>query len=160
MEELEPMFIVDVIQHRNQHFTQTMVVTDRQPVFFCEEVRGGAWLEAHDSGFFSFFKYDRPSKAFQAFAGREFEIPMTDGSAIKAVGQWWDGTPHDYDGLLLRCGAKTAPLLNECNVFQSAKIDPDLIDAWLAGNEPSNNYHKYDTRSSDFGEHTITSKWD
>ena len=73
--ELEEIKIIDVIKHRNKHYTQTMIVVDRDPVF--EYEKDGSLLIAHDSGFFNFYVYDKPSKHFQALAvDRDWETTI------------------------------------------------------------------------------------
>lgn len=156
---MEPIKILDVIVHRNKDYSQLFVVTDRKPEYKYE--RKGKWLIAEDSGFFSFYKYDRPSRGFQAFAGRKFDIPMVDGTVEKAHGQWWDGVPKDYQGLLISPGVATLEELESCYVFYGGRCcDREILDAWLSENEPSNNYEKYDKRSKAFGEHKIVSRWE
>ncbi len=55
------------------------------------ERNGNMLIGIDDHGAFAgCYKYDEPSEHFQAFGGREFDIPMMDGSVIKANGQWWD----------------------------------------------------------------------
>lgn len=132
---------------------QRFIVTDRKPVFVYE--RKGIWLIAEDSGFFGFYKYDPPGHSWRAFGGREFDIPLKNGSIEKAYGQWWDYMPPDHNGLLIETGYGTPEELSKCNVFCSVRVDPLLIDKWLAKNEPSNNYHRYDKRHKDFGKHKI-----
>lgn len=155
---MEPLKIIDIIDHRNKNFTQRFLVTNRKPQYLYE--RKGIWLIGEDSGFFNFYYYEKPCSMFKAFAGREFEIPMKDGEAIKATGQWWHGVPVDYRGLLIETGYGTPDSLAKCNVFRSVAVNADLIDTWLVENKPSNNYHKYDERNSDYGKHTIKSRWE
>jgi len=152
------MKIIDIIDHRNKYGIQRFIVTSRKPEFLYERKNG--WLIAEDSGFFSFYKHDWPSGRFYAFAGRKFDIPMMDGSVEKAYGQWWYGVPDDYCGLLAHIGCGTPDSLGKCNVFCSGEIDPVLIEEWIAENNPSNNYHKYDKRHADYGKHTIISRWE
>ena len=149
--------IVDVINH--YHCTQAMIVVDRQPAPIFE--RRGQLLIGHDSGFYKFYGYETPGPTWEAFGGREFDIPMADGTIIKANGQWWDpGIPKDYRDLLYSPGVNTIERLAQCHVFSGClHVDRELLDAWLAANEPSNNYHKYDVRHADYGKHTITSPW-
>lgn len=155
---MDPIKIQDIIFHKNKYGTQIFVVLERKPIFKFECKDN--WLIAEDSGFFSFYKYDRPSKGFYAFAGRKFDIPMTDGTVEKAYGQWWDGVPKDYQGLLVSPGCSTLEELESCYVFYGGRCcDREILEAWLSKNEPSNNYQKYDKRSSDFGKHTIESPW-
>lgn len=155
MEELK---IIDIINHKNKYATQRFMVLNRNPVYVYE--RKGKWLIAEDSGIFNFLFYEKPSGRFYAFAGRKFEIPMKDGSIESAFGQWWDGIPGDYEGLLYRIGCGTPENLSKCNVFCSSNIDPVIVDDWLSKNKPTNNYNKYDKRHADFGVQEIVSKWD
>jgi len=154
---LDPISIVDIIQHRNERFTQTFFVLDRAPEFVYERI--GNSLVAEDSGFFNFYYYNPPSQGFKAFAGREFTIKMKDEDDIEAKGQWWDGMPADYSGLVYQHGVGTIKGLNDCNVFSSCYVDKEVVSYWLANNDPSNNYNKYCVRNKDYGMHKIVSKW-
>lgn len=145
--------IIDIIVHSHKYGSQVMVVLD-EPLSFVYE-REGDYLIAEDGGFFSFYGYSPPTSCFQAFGGRKFEIPMKDGSIIEATGEWWDCTPPNYDGRVYSWGVSSIDELNECYVFCSGYVDKTLADKWLAKNEPSNNYYKYDKRSPNFGEHKL-----
>lgn len=156
---MQPIKIIDVIDHRNKYGKQRMLVIDRMPQCLFE--RKGRLLIGHDSGFFRFYRYDSPSPGFVAFAGRKFEIPMVDGSVIEASGQWWDVSAEDYRGLTYDLGIATVEDLAECHVFTGCyHVDRELVDAWIAEHEPSNNYHKYDPLHRDFGKQTIDSPWE
>lgn len=155
---MEPIQIVDIIDHRNKYGIQRFLVVNREPNYLYE--RKGIWLIGEDSGFFNFYKYDKPGGRFYAFAGRKFDIPMKNGSVEKAYGQWWDGTPADYYGLVFETGYGTPEGLSDCNVFCSVRVDTEIIDKWLSENEPSNNYYKYDKKHPDFGKQVIESPWD
>lgn len=149
--------IVDVIKHKNKHSTQTFVVTDREPVFLYQKEQN--LLIAEDSGFFRFYRYEKPVGRFEAFAGRKFEIPMADGELLEASGQWWDHFPQDYRELLDSVGTSSPDSLAECNVFCGRYVDLELISDWLKKNEPSNNYNKYRKNHPDYMKHTIESPW-
>lgn len=43
-----------------------------------------------DEGMLQFYKRGYCSPTWQAFAGRKFEIPLSDGTVEKCYGQWWD----------------------------------------------------------------------
>ena len=128
--------IIDVI-HTNK---QIFIVLDELPNFVYE--RRGKFLEAEDSGFFNFYKFDLFGNN-KAFGGRRFDIPLKDGSVEKAHGQWWDSVPNDYYGLLYNVGISTLDKLANCYVFHSGKIDKKILDEWLRENAPSKDYHKY-----------------
>ena len=150
--------IIDIIDHKNKYGNQQFAVLNRSPEFVYDRKSG--CLIAEDSGFFNFYIYNNPSGAFYAFAGRKFDIPLKDGSVEKAYGQWWDGIPADYQGLVDRCAYGTPEGLSRCNVFCGVYIDPDIIENWLSKNETTNNYSKYDKRHKDFGEQKIVSRWE
>ncbi len=155
MEKLE---IIDIIDHQNKYSVQRFIVVNREPNYLYE--RKGNWLLAEDSGLFSFYYYERPSKGFYAFAGREFNIPMINGSIKKAYGQWWDRVPSDYQGLIDHVGCGTPETLARCYVFSGCSIDSVIITIWLSKNEPSNNYYKYDKRNPDYRKQKIVSRWE
>ncbi len=156
----EPIKIIDIIDHKSEHFTQRMLVVNRMPSLIYE--RKGQLLFGHDSGCFRFYGYEAPYRSSKAFAGAEFSIPMIDGSVIEASGQWWDpGTPEEFHGLLYDYGMNTIEGLTKCNVFLGCiHIDCEIVDAWLASSWPGNNYHKYDVSHADYGKQTIKSRWD
>ena len=149
--------IIDIILHKNAYSTQMFIVLNRKPEFIYR--KEGDWLIAEDSGFFNFYYYEKPGRAFQAFAGREFDISLTNGEVIKATGQWWDGVPEQYRHLA-DPGSGTIDGLGRCNVFCSTHLDQKMIDKWLYWYTPSNNYNKYCKRGKNFGVHIIKSKWD
>ena len=151
-----PIEILDIIHHKNKYYTQEFFILNRRPEFKFDKT--GKWLIGEDSGFFSFY-YKNCDIYSKAFAGREFDIKLNDGKTIKASGQYWDGVPDDYKGLVHRVGCDTPEGLARCNVFCSYYIDFDLVKSARESMTPSNNYNKYNTKHADFGKHTIVSKW-
>lgn len=150
--------IIDVIEHKYKYGIQIEVVVDEPPKIIYERV-DDLLIGEHD-GFFRFYKYERPSKNWQAFAGREFEIPLVNGGIEKAYGQWWDHFPSDYRGLVYSLGVASVNQLARCNLFYGMKVDRELVDNWIAENEPSNNYNKYNPKDADYGKHKIVSRWE
>ena len=71
------------------------------------------------------YKYDSPSKGWEAFAGRKFKIPMTDGSFIDAYGQWWDGGADAFAKTLgseiISVTVRTKEALKKCYVFTGCR---------------------------------------
>jgi len=114
-------------------------------------------LIGEESGFYYFYGYKRST---EAFCGREFDIPLVGGGVERASGQWWHSMPEDFRGLVDSLGGGTEEGLGKCNVFSSIYVDSEMVEKWLYDNKPSNNYHKYDTKHKNFGEHTIVSCWD
>lgn len=151
--------ILDVIDHRNKYSTQRMAVVDRMPECIFE--REGNLLIGHDSGFFKFYGYETPSENWKAFGGSKFTITMSDGSTIEASGQWWSVSPKGWMELTYGLGVNTITNLEKCYVFTGGHyVDRDIVDEWLASNEPSNNYNKYRPGHKDFGKHKIVSPWE
>jgi len=141
--------IVDVIIHSCHGYLeghkQIFVIIDK-PVNFLYE-RKGKYLVASDDGFYSCYEYDRPSKNWEAFGGRKFDIPMKDGTIEKAFGQWWDGG-HSQNApeKIVSIGVGTIEELHKCYVFMGGHISKKKLDEWLSNHEPSTDYDKYDTR--------------
>jgi hypothetical protein len=81
-----------------------------------------------------------------AFGGREFDIPLDDGTTFHCAGDVWACGRRESDPKVISVGAKTLEQLKECYVFFTAHVTVDALAAWLAENEPSSDYHKYDTR--------------
>lgn len=163
MEDKPKIEIVDMIDHRNAYGTQHMLVLNRYPQCLFE--RHGSLLIGNDDCIFRFFKYEgvgvHDPSHWKAFGGDEFDIPMADGSIERANGQWWDFIGKDYADLTYSYGMNTIEELHVCPVFMGGlHIDRKIVDEWREHNEPSNNYHKYDKRNKEFGQHRIVSQWD
>jgi len=154
---MKPIEIVDVIHHKNKYYTQEFFVLDRMPEYEFE--KKGSWLIGEDSGFFKFYHH-RHDLFGNAFAGRKFDLKLTNGDIIKAEGQYWDGVPEDYSGLIGSTGCGVAEDLGKCNVFCSYYVDLAIVEDARKTMDISKNYHKHDKRHDDFGKHTIESKWD
>jgi hypothetical protein len=149
--------IIDVIHHKNKYYTQHFLVVDRLPKLLYE--RKGNLLTAKDGIFGNIYQYEKPGINWEAFAGREFEIPMIDGTAEKAYGQWWDTGLEDYTSI----GIGTIDSLKNCYVFTSYKVRIKELSQILSGfKNPSNNYYKYDDRkhNKNYMVNIIKSKWD
>lgn len=142
-QNIESPQIIDVIFHQNRYSKQIMVVLDRMPKFVYERKKGGN-LFAEDGDFVNTYGYEAPSPGFVAFGGREFEIPLKDGSKKKANGQWWDVNSNPFvEEEVVSVGYATLEKLEECYVFISGTIKKKALDNWLANNEASSDYHKY-----------------
>lgn len=138
--------IIDVIRHSTKFaggLTQGFIVLDKMPEFIYE--RRGNCLVAADDGFYDCLHYDKPSKNWKAFAGREFDLKMKDGTIEHAYGQWWSGKHQENaPELIISLGMNTIEELHKCYVFCSGHVSKAKYDAWLSCNTPSDNYYKYD----------------
>ena len=154
---MEPLKIIDIIDHKSKLFTQRFLVLNRKLHFEYEKV--GKWLIAEDNGFFSFYYYEKPCGRFKAFGGSEFDINLKNGEVIKATGQYWSGIPETHAKKVIGLGYGTVDGLASCNVFYSTNVNPAIIGEWLEHNTPSNNYNKYAPRHSDYRKDEIESRW-
>ena len=110
------------------------VVFNRMPEY--KYTREGDLLYAVDGPFVSCYKYDRPSKAFRAFGGREFDLEMVDGTVTHCNGQWWDGGSNKLQSILgfdldhLTMG--TVERLKNCYVFMGTSCNKIEMDKMIA----------------------------
>ncbi len=105
MIDKEPFKVLAVVSMNNSD----AFVLNREPVLLYEEKDG--LIIARDGPFISAYVYEKGTS--RAFAGREFDIPMKDGSVIKAKGQYWH---HILRGSV-SCGWNTIEKLKKCYVF-------------------------------------------
>lgn len=132
--------IIDVIRKTHYGNDHYYIVLDEMPSFVFE--RNGFRLLAEHDGFAECYGYDPPSPGFQAFGGREFEIPLKDGGVERANGQWWFCSPSiEYKQVAI----STLEKLNRCYVFEACHIAAEKLSEWLEHNEPSTDYYKYRT---------------
>ena len=120
---------IQVIRHvRNERSGSRDVVLNRLPDF--KYVREGKLLLAEDCGFYDCYEYKEPVCNCRAFAGRIFNIPMLDGSNVRATGQWWDRTHPKYKELdCVSYGYNTIDELKRCFVFNGGVcFDRRLLD--------------------------------
>ncbi len=141
--------IIDIIHHTaypfGKPYIQVFVVVDVRPHLLYE--RRGNLLVGDDDGFYNCFKYERPGATWKAFAGREFDIEMKDGSIEHAYGQWWDYWGKDIvPESTYSIGVGTPESLWECNVFSSYHVSTAKYNAWLSNHKPSTYYEKYGKR--------------
>jgi hypothetical protein len=81
----QPLKVVALVEFNKSQ----SLVFNRMPLY--KYTIDGDLMWANDGPFYSCFKYEKPSKNWQAFAGRKFDLDMLDGSVTKCEGQWWDG---------------------------------------------------------------------
>ena len=136
-----------------------MVVDQYPDLKYQLSMKGGRKvLLAEDGIFYGLYYFDKPSRNWQAFAGREFDIPMIDGTVTKAHGQWWHGITGDN---VMSVGIGTPEKLGRCNVFCACDVKIDVAEQVFKNfKNPSNNYYKYDKGHSDYGKNIIVSPWD
>lgn len=144
--DLQPIRIVDVIRttaYEGRH-VQWSVLVDRMPVRVYR--RDGNSLVSNDSGFYDFLGIAHGTSG--AFAGRKFTVRLEDGSDFECNGQVWScGAPVGTEPTV-SVGIATKEKLDECYVFMGASMSKTMLKDWLAKNQPSSNYRKYDKRET------------
>lgn len=130
--------IKDVIIHGP--FKQVSVIVDAMPMFVYE--RRGNYLFAADGGWYDCYEIEPGSKG--AFGGREFDIPMRDGTVIHAFGQIWSsGVSKNAPEPIASVGVASIEALDRCYCFFGGNVSRAKLDVWLSSNQPSSDYSKY-----------------
>lgn len=79
-----------------------------------------------DGVFYQFYKYERCYPNWEAFGGRKFDLPLTNGEVEHCYGQWWDGISktaidilgiNDTDKKVVSATAQDIEKLKKCYVF-------------------------------------------
>lgn len=144
---LEPIRIIDVIALPYSSWNTTLgysLILSRMPVWRYQ--REGDRLTAEDDGFYDFLQGTEGKG--DAFAGREFDITLIDGSIMHCAGRVWSVGPPDGLVRTVGVGHATIESLRQCHVYYSASIAIDKLQKWFLENVPSNNRFKYDNRDS------------
>lgn len=128
--------ILDIIITKNNQF---FLILDKNPEF--KYTKKEKILSAYDNGFYSEYLYIPFSSG--AFAGRKFEIPMSDGTIIKASGQYWDNWNINCIFPTTSIGYNTIEELQKIYVFNGGNYETKRINEWLKRNKHSTNYDKY-----------------
>lgn len=98
--------------------------------------------QSKDGLFYAFFKREFvPSKYGQAFAGRTFELPLTDGTIEKCHGQWWDAMSPAANVLmegisLCNIGVGSVEALRKCYCYCGYYVDRDRVNEILQETKP------------------------
>lgn len=80
-------------------------------------------LVGRDGPFVKLYYHETPRGRFKAFAGHEFDIPLEDGTSVRAHGQWWLG---GYPGAVDAAWGTKSELL-KCYVFYGGAWDPEVL---------------------------------
>jgi hypothetical protein len=95
------------------------LVLDKKPELKYQLSNG--CITGTDGVFADCLYYEKPFGRFKAFAGREFEITLQDGSVVKCNGQYWDGLQPGHIKALgfspSRATINSLDNLKKCYVF-------------------------------------------
>lgn len=132
---------IEAIVQFNDHwayvFNQPLQLRYREEV-----IEGQRYLIGRSGPFLSALvhKKDRRSKAF---AGREFHLPMEDGTARVVKDVWWH-CASPFPTISFTCSS--IPELQKCYVFSSCEVDKAVLNSML---------EEYDNRKSPKWPHPI-----
>ncbi len=112
------MYKIEAIVMTNGH--EAFVLSEWPKITY--ERHGNHLLGLDEHGVFAnSYVYEKPGPTWKAFAGRKFDIPMTDGTVTKACGQWWDGGSSAFTEALgceiISVTAREITALRQCYVF-------------------------------------------
>lgn len=133
------MKIVDLVKANSRLW----IVFDEPVGQLTYEEHGGLLIGSDERGiFYDCLYYDRPSPNMRAFGGREFDLPMKDGTMTHCNGQYWYGRISDAEKVvgeeIAEIGASTKEELKQCYVFTnrniSAKKLEEMIEEFKAAN--------------------------
>lgn len=97
---------------------------------------GNGTLVGIDGCFLSCYYYEKPWGRFKAFAGREFDLKMTDGTVQHCNGQWWDGISEKarqaVSGDIIDTTASDIESLGRCYCFSGFTAIKHLLDTFRA----------------------------
>lgn len=152
--------IFDVIEKKNTYNTHYYVVLDKPVEFKYEEIEPN-FFQAECCGFYT--ALNKRGESGDAFAGREFEIDMVDGSKIKAKGNFWSVSPRVKSSVegdtLIDVGVSDLESLKRCYVFTGSAMLKSELDKWLRDNKPKHDYYFYDRSPSAQESIDLINKW-
>lgn len=149
-EETVKMKILDIIQY---HHGGQNYVFDEIPALTYER-RGRFLIGSDDTGtFWDILCYGRERDL--AFGGREFDLPMKDGSVTHCAGEWWQSNPTSAAEYvpedLEEIGARTLEALKKRYIFSSYLIVKSKLDSMLAAFfEGHINYQYWEPREYEY----------
>ena len=135
----DPKIVDVIIKHAygNDHY---YVVVD-QPLKYVY-TRVGDRFNGKHGDFYDFLAGS--GRKGEAFAGRSFDIQLDDGTKFHCQGDVWAvAAPKDFIPVI-HGGFASLEQLQKCYVFCSGNVAKSLVDAWLAINQPTDDYYKYD----------------
>ncbi|HDZ27756.1 hypothetical protein LCGC14_1413340 [marine sediment metagenome] len=123
------MYKIEAVVKFNQH--EALVLNESPEITY--ERYGNALLGLDKYGIFcNSYEYETPSKGWEAFAGRKFDIHMADGTVEKAYGQWWDGGTQIFIATLgcsiINVTANEIERLKRCFVFTGYRAVEEEYD--------------------------------
>ena len=133
------MKILEIVKF-NDHYAY--VVDEDAPLVYHEEtvpdkVYGKRFMLVGENsiGRMSFLTFQRHSGHFKAFAGREFQVQMEDGTVRTLKDDWWDGGSSEWSQAhgvkMYGLTYNTLDRLVDCCVFCGSYVREDKLQALL-----------------------------
>lgn len=126
------MKIVDLVTANSRCW----IVFDEPVGQLTYEKHGSLLIGSDGQGiFYDCLYYDRPTPNMRAFAGREFDLLMKDGTTTHCNGQYWYWHIGEAEKVvgeeIAEIGASTKEELKRCFVFTSRNISKRRLDEML-----------------------------
>ena len=106
-----------------------------EPVGQLTYEKHGSLMIGSDGHFYDCLYYDRPTPNMRAFAGREFDLLMKDGTTTHCNGQYWYGHIGEAEKVvgeeIAEIAASTKEELKRLFVFTSRNISRRRLDEML-----------------------------
>lgn len=134
------MKIIKAYKSKDGHL---YLMVDNIPKKTYEKI-GSSYVGSDDEGYFnSYLAYDPATPGFKAFAGREIEIELKDGTIAKLKDHWWDSGNYDKEHEYVPIGLGTLERLQECYVYCGYNIRKDKLEILLEEYLQNNNFEDY-----------------
>lgn len=130
------MKVLAVVNAGNQVFYSL----DEKPEMLYEK-HGNLLIGIDSSGiFYDVLIYEGCGPTWKAFGGREFDLPMTDGSTTHCYGQYWSGGTRKAEELLgiklSGIAAKDVAELVQYYVYCGYQVDAGKFEALINASKP------------------------
>lgn len=119
---------------------QTFYSLDERPEMIYE--KHGSLLIGKDKSevFYDVLIYEGCGPTWKAFGGREFDLPMADGSTTHCYGQYWSGGTSRAEELLgiklARIAAESVSELARCYVYSGYHVDVEKFETLIKISNP------------------------
>ena len=135
------MKIIKAHKNKDGHL---YIMVDSIPKVTYEKVGMSYAGSDKDNCFSDYLKYEHSSGNFKAFAGREFEIELKDGSKVKLKDHWWDSGMYDNEHEYIGVGLGSVEELQNCFVFCAYNIRKDTLEDMVEEYLKDNTFYEYD----------------
>lgn len=138
---MEKIKIIQIVVEGDRKF----YVLNRLPEFVYHKVSNMS-IVGKDEGIYETFGYEKPSRNWKAFSGREFDLVLDDGSIEHCYGQWWDTINSDMKDYvpinnIISFAYSSINKLKDSYVFYGGKVDKLWLDNLISEYNATNKDH-------------------